>query len=107
MVNETLSFRISDIKDVDNLASMLKNTLPKMGYKPVPSPGVISKNRGIYLRTIHFERGDSGCYCEFDLDQEIYNTSIKFKNFPEKHYDVISDALSRKYPQFFLEYAEK
>ncbi|MBU2497051.1 MAG: hypothetical protein KJ767_03260, partial [Nanoarchaeota archaeon] len=93
--------------EVEGLAKILQNTLPKLGYKPVPGPGVIALHDGIDNRTYYFEKGSSGCYYEFDLKEGKYDASIKFKNFPEKHYDIISDTLSRKYPQFFLEYAEK
>ncbi|MBU2496597.1 MAG: hypothetical protein KJ767_00880 [Nanoarchaeota archaeon] len=104
---EDIFFNTESMKEVEGLAKILQNTLPKLGYKPVFGGGVIALHDGIDNRTYYFEHGNSGCYYKFDLNNGKYDASIKFKNLPEKHYDVISHALSRKYPQFFLEYAEK
>ncbi|MBU2496585.1 MAG: hypothetical protein KJ767_00810 [Nanoarchaeota archaeon] len=104
---EDIFFKSESMKEVEGLAKILQNTLPKMGYKPVPSPGVMALHDGIDNRTYYFECGNSGCYYKFRLDNSTYDASIKFKNFPEKHYNLVANTLSRKYPQFFLEYAEK
>ena len=107
MLEEKLSFETPNIKDVEGVAKILQSILPSLGYKPVPSPGVIIQRAGIDNRTYHFESSASGCYYEFDLEKGKYRAIIQFKNFPEMHYGKILQDASQKFPQFFLSYASK
>ncbi|MBS3082617.1 hypothetical protein J4454_01560 [Candidatus Pacearchaeota archaeon] len=61
MLEETLFFETTRVKDVEGVAKILQNALPSLGHKPVPSPGVIAPHDGIDNRTYYFESGISGC----------------------------------------------
>ena len=105
MIEKTLFFETPKVKDVEGLVKVLQNVVPKLGYRPTPSPGVIALHDGIDNRTYYFESGNSGCYYEFDLINGIYRASIQFKKFSEVHYKTVLQKVSERFPQFFLAYA--
>ncbi len=106
MVEKTLSFETEKVKVVEGLAKILQSALPHIGYKPIPSPGVIIPQDDVDNRTYYFESGSSGCYYKFRLDKgKVYRASIQFKNFREEHYETVLQTMSQRFPQFFLAYA--
>lgn len=106
-IEKALFWETAKVRDVEGIAKMLQDVLPSLGYKPIPSPGVIALHDGIDNRTYYFESGRSGCYYEFDLKNGEYHAAIKFKKFPEAHYEGVLQRVSQKFPQFFLDYASK
>lgn len=108
MLEKTLFFETTKVEDVEGIVKILQSTLPSLGYRGVPGPGVRVPHRMIDNRSCYFESNSSGCYYKFRLDKgRCYRASIQFKEFAESNYELVLREMSQKFPQFFLAYASK